>query len=195
VQAFKEKPDKPTADRYVESGRYYWNSGMFVWRADTVLGELAVDLPDSYKGLMKIAGAWGTPDRAKVLNDVYPQLPKISIDYAVLEPAAQAKGKAAVAVVEMPVQWLDVGSWPALAETLSTDEHSNATECKAQVFIDSDDNIVISEDPEHLMTLIGISDMIVVHTRDATMVCPKGEAQRVKELVAKVKEKYGDRYL
>jgi mannose-1-phosphate guanylyltransferase len=182
VQAFKEKPDKPTADRYVESGRYYWNSGMFVWRADTVLNELAADLSASYNGLMKIADAWDTPERMNVLNEVYPQLPKISIDYAVMEPAAQAKGKAAVAVVEMPVQWLDVGSWPALAETLATDEHSN-------------DNIVISEDPEHLVTLIGISDMIVVHTKDATMVCPKGEAQRVKELVAKVKERYGDRYL
>jgi len=195
VQGFKEKPDKPTADRYVESGRYYWNSGMFVWRADTVLGELAADLPDSYKGLMSIADAWDTPERIKVLNEIYPRLPKISIDYAVMEPAAQSKGKAAVAVVEMPVQWLDVGSWPALAETLTTDEHSNATECKAHVFVDSDDNIVISEDPEHLMTLIGISDMIVVHTKDATMVCPKGEAQRVKELVGKVKEQFGERYL
>jgi mannose-1-phosphate guanylyltransferase len=195
VQAFKEKPDKPTADRYVESGRYYWNSGMFVWRADTVLNELAADLPAAYQGLTKIADAWNTPERDAVLNEVYPKLPKISIDYAVMEPAAQAKGKAAVAVVEMPVQWLDVGSWPALAETLSTDEHSNATQAAAQVFIDSDDNIVVSEDPEHLMSLIGISDMIVVHTRDVTMVCPKGEAQRVKELVGKVRDKYGERYL
>jgi mannose-1-phosphate guanylyltransferase len=195
VQAFKEKPDKPMADRYVESGRYYWNSGMFVWRADTVLNELAADLPESHAGLTQIADAWDTPRRDEVLKTVYPTLPKISIDYAVMEPASKAKGKAAVAVVEMPVQWLDVGSWPALAETLATDEHSNAVEAKAHVFVDSDDNIIISEDPEHLMTLIGISDMIIVHTKDATMVCPKGEAQRVKELVGKVKEKYGDRYL
>ncbi len=195
VQAFKEKPDKATADRYVETGRYYWNSGMFVWRCDTVLNELAQHLPASYEGLTKIAAAWGTPQRDAVLNAVYPTLPKISIDYGVMEPASQGKGHAQVAVVEMPVQWLDVGSWPQLAETLATDDHNNAHECGTCLFVDSDDNIVVSDDPEHLITLIGISDMIVVHTKDATMMCPKNEAQRVKDLVAKVKEKYGAKYL
>src|SRR5688500_5856501 len=94
VLAFKEKPDKATADRYVESGRYYWNSGMFVWRADTVLNELARHLPDSHKGLMRIAEAWDSSNRVDVLNQTYPTLPKISIDYAVMEPASQGKGKA-----------------------------------------------------------------------------------------------------
>lgn len=194
VLAFKEKPDKATADRYVESGRYYWNSGMFVWRADTVLNELAAHLPQSYRGLVQIAQTWDTPRRDAVLREVYPDLPKISIDYAVMEPASQGRGKAQVVVVEMPVQWLDVGSWPALAEILPTDEHNNATSAPFCVLVDSDDNIVISEDPAHLVTTVGISDMIIVHTRDATLVCPKGEAQRVKELVAKVREKYGERY-
>lgn len=195
VQAFREKPDRATADRYVESGRYYWNSGMFVWRCDTVLGELAAHLPESYRGLMKIADAWDTPRRQPVLDETYPTLPKISIDYGVMELASQSKGNAQVAVVEMPVQWLDVGSWPALAETLPADEHSNASHCDACVFVDSDDNIIISDEPEHLVSVIGLSDMIIVHTRDATMVCPKSEAQRVKELVGKVKEKFGGRYL
>lgn len=194
VQAFKEKPEKAAADRYVESGRYYWNSGMFVWRCDTVLNELAIHLPQSHKGLMRIAEAWNTPARDATLNEVYTALPKISIDYAMMEPASQGKGKAFVAVVEMPVQWLDVGSWPALAETLRTDEHSNAVECGACVFIDSDDNIVVSEDPQHLISTIGINDMIIVHTKDATLVCPKHEAQRVKELVGRVKEKFGNQY-
>src|SRR4051794_26476304 len=188
VLAFREKPDKPTADRYVESGRYYWNSGMFVWRADTVLNELATHLPEAHKGLTKIADAWNTPQQEDVLYQVYPKLPKISIDYAVMEPASQGKGKAQVFVVEMNVQWLDVGSWPALAETLEIDEHDNAVACDTCVFVDSDDNIVVSSDPEHLVTTIGVSDMIIVHTRDATLVCPKREAQRVKELVGKVKE-------
>jgi mannose-1-phosphate guanylyltransferase len=137
----------------------------------------------------------GLAAAAEVLNAVYPTLPKISIDYGVMEPASQGKGKATVAVVEMPVQWLDVGSWPALAETLRTDDHHNATEGQAFVFVDSDDNIVVSEDPNHLVSLIGVSDMIVVHAKDATLVCPKSEAQRVKDMVAKVKEKFGDRYL
>jgi len=194
VQAFKEKPDKPTADRYVESGRYYWNSGMFVWRADTVLIELGTHLPESFKGLSQIADAWGTPDQDKTLKEAYPKLPKISIDYGVLEPASQRKGKAHVVAVEMPVQWLDVGSWPALAETLHTDEKDNATDCQTSIFLDSDNNIVVSTAPEHLMSLIGVSDMIIVHTPNATLVCPKSEAQRVKEVVNKAREKYGDRY-
>ncbi|HEX8910808.1 MAG TPA: sugar phosphate nucleotidyltransferase [Humisphaera sp.] len=195
VQAFKEKPDKQTADRYVESGRFYWNSGMFVWRCDTILGAIEQHLNENHRGLMKIAEAWDTPKQQEVLGTVYPTLPKISIDFGVMEPASQGKGKASVAVVEMPVQWLDVGSWPALAETLRTDEHNNATEGGAFVFIDADDNIVVSENPEHLVSLIGVSDMIVVHTKDTTMVCPKSEAQRVKDMVAKVKEKFGNRYL
>jgi mannose-1-phosphate guanylyltransferase len=194
VQAFKEKPEKATADRYVESGRYYWNSGMFVWRCDTVLGELAAHLPESYRGLMKIGEAWDTPRRQEILNEIYPTLPKISIDYGVMELASQSKGKAQVAVVEMPVQWLDVGSWPALAETLPMDEHSNATYAQAFVFIDADDNIIVSDDPAHLVSAIGVSDMIIVHTKDATLVCPKNAAERVKELVGRVREKFDGKY-
>ncbi|MGA2233046.1 MAG: sugar phosphate nucleotidyltransferase [Tepidisphaeraceae bacterium] len=195
VEAFREKPDKATVDRYVESGRYYWNSGMFVWRCDIVLTELATHLPESHSGLMKISQAWGTASQQTVLEGVYPKLPKISIDYAVMEPASQGKGKAHVAVVEMPVQWLDVGSWPALAETMEVDEHNNALDAKCFVFLDSDDNVIVSQDPEHLITAIGISDMIIVHTRDATLVCPKQEAQRVKELLGRVKDQFGSKYL
>ena len=194
VQAFKEKPDKATADRYVESGRYYWNSGMFVWRADTVLNELATFLPDAHRGHMRIAEAWGTPQQNDVLNQVYPNLPKIAVDFAIMEPASHGKGKAQVMVIELPVQWLDVGSWPALAETLQTDDHDNAIRAETIVLIDCDDNIIISDDPQHLISAIGMSDMILVHTRDATLVCPKRDAQRVKELVLKARDKYGDRF-
>jgi mannose-1-phosphate guanylyltransferase len=194
VLGFYEKPDKALADRYVESGRYYWNSGMFVWRCDTVLAEIATHLPGSYKGLMQIAEAWGTARQAEVLRDVYPRLPKISVDYAIMEPVSQKKGSATVVVVEMPVDWTDVGSWPALAEILPIDEHNNSVSCPTNVFIDSDDNVVISQDPNHLVSLIGVNDMIVVHANDATLICPKEQAQRVKELVAKVKDKYQDKF-
>jgi mannose-1-phosphate guanylyltransferase len=194
VLAFREKPDKPTADRYVESGRYYWNSGMFVWRADTVLEELKIHLPESYDGLAKIADAWGTPAQENTVNEIYPTLKKISVDFAIMEPAGQNKGKAQVAVVEMPVQWLDVGSWTSLAETLATDEHNNAVECGSCLFLDSDDNIVFSTAPDHLIGTIGVTDMIIVHTRDATLICPKNQSQRVKDLVGKIKDKYGNHF-
>jgi mannose-1-phosphate guanylyltransferase len=194
VMRFIEKPAKPDADRFVESGRYYWNSGMFVWRCDTVLGELAIHLPDAHKGLMTIGQAWDTPAAQQVLDQTYRTLTKKSIDYAVMEPASQGKGKAHVVVVEMPVQWLDVGSWPALAETLPNDAQDNAVEAGMSVLVDSFNNIVVSADPEHLVALLGVSDMIVVHTKDATLVCPKTDDQRVKELVDRVKDKTAGRF-
>ena len=190
VLSFKEKPERAAADRYVDSGQYYWNSGMFVWRCDTIMGELAALLPDSYAGLRKVADAWSTPQRDAVLKETYPTLPKISVDFAIMEPASRGKGKARVVTVEMPVQWLDVGSWPALAEKLDIDGHDNAISSEASLLVDSDNNIIVSSDPEHLIATLGVSDMIIVHTKDITMVCPKSEAQRVKELVGKAKEKY-----
>lgn len=192
VQAFKEKPDKPTADRYVESGRFYWNSGMFVWRADTVLDQLSQHLPAAHHGLSQIAAAWGTPQQLSTLQTEYAKLPKISIDFAVMEPASQQHS---VAVVELTVDWTDVGSYPALAETMHVDDHDNAVDAPTLTQIDSDGNIVVSRDPNHLISLIGVSDMIIIHTPDATLICPKSENQRVKDMVAKVKEKYGEKYL
>lgn len=194
VIRFVEKPAKPEADRFVESGRYYWNSGMFVWRCDTVLEELAIHLPKSAEGLAEIGKAWGTEIAQRVLEDTYPTLTKKSIDHGVLEPASQGKGKAHVVVVEMPVNWLDVGSWPALSETLPNDSNQNAVDSVNAVLLDSFNNIVVSYDPAHVVALLGVSDMIVIHTPDATLVCPKTEDQRVKDLVDKVKEKTGDKH-
>jgi mannose-1-phosphate guanylyltransferase len=194
VLAFKEKPEKANADRYVESGRYYWNSGMFVWRCDTVLHELSLHLPESHRAMTQIADAWGTAKQEDVLRELYPKLKKISVDYAIMEPASQSKGKACVVVVEMDVRWLDVGSWPALAETLTTDDHDNAVDCAACVLLDSNSNIIISDDPEHLISAVGMNDMIIIHTRDATLFCSKEDAQRVKELATRVKERFGNRY-
>lgn len=192
VAAFREKPDRATAETYVASGRYLWNSGMFVWRCDTVLAELATHLPDAHRGLTEIASAWQTPSYQQVLERVYPSLPRISIDYAVLEPAARGNG-ADLVVVPLPVNWLDVGSWPALAETLDRDADGNAR-AATTVLVDSAGNIVVSDDPEHLVATVGLRDMIVVHTGDATMVCPRSAAERVKELAGAVRDRFGETY-
>ncbi|HQY89588.1 MAG TPA: sugar phosphate nucleotidyltransferase, partial [Tepidisphaeraceae bacterium] len=199
VTAFREKPDKPTADRYVESRRYFWNSGMFVWKASTILSRLKEYLPKSYEGLQIIAKAWDTGTRDETLKKVYPILQKISIDFAVMEPASarapEAGAPSGVVVVEMPISWLDVGSWPQLSETLNIDDSNNAVEASRLVMIDSDNNIIVAREEGHLLTLIGVSDMVIVHTKDATLICPKNEAQRVKDIVAKVKEAHGAGYI
>jgi mannose-1-phosphate guanylyltransferase len=189
--SFREKPDRVTAERYLASGDYLWNSGMFVWRARTVLDALADHLPETAEGLAKVVAAEAGPDRDAVLAEVFPTLPKISVDYAVLEPAAAEPER--VLVVDLDVEWLDVGSWPALAATLARDDAGNAVR-GLSVILDGAGNIVFSDDPEHLVALVGVRDSVVVHTADVTMVCPLGEAERVKQLLAAVEDRHGPRY-
>ncbi|WP_222267260.1 mannose-1-phosphate guanylyltransferase [Modestobacter marinus] len=189
--SFREKPDRATAEAYLASGEYVWNSGMFVWRAQTVLDALREHLPESAAGLARIVAAPAGPERDAVLAEVFPTLPKISVDYAVLEPAATEPGR--VAVVDLDVAWLDVGSWPALANTLATDAAGNATR-GLTVLVDSAGNVVLSDDPEHLVALVGVRDSVVVHTADVTMVCPVADAERVKQLLAAVEEAHGARF-
>ncbi len=189
--SFREKPDRATAEQYLASGRYLWNSGMFVWRAQTVLDALADHLPETAEGLRRVVAVPAGPERDAVLAEVFPTLPKISVDYALLEPAAAEPGR--VLVVDLDVDWIDVGSWPALASTLDVDDEGNAVH-GLSVMLDSRRNIVFSDDSEHLIALSGIYDSVVVHTRDVTMVCPVREAERVKELLAAVERSRGTRW-
>jgi mannose-1-phosphate guanylyltransferase len=189
--SFREKPDAATAVRYLASGEYLWNSGMFVWRTRTVLDALAEHLPETARGLGRIVAARPGPDRDAVLAEVFPTLPKISVDYAVLEPAAAEPGR--VLVVDLDVDWLDVGSWPALARVLDGDTAGNAVR-GVTVGVDSSGNVVFSDDPDHLIALVGVRDSVVVHTSDVTMICPVTDAERVKQLLAAVEERHGSRY-
>ena len=189
--AFREKPDRATAEGYLASGDYLWNSGMFVWRARTVLDALADHLPETAAGLRKVVAAAPGADRDAVLAAVFPTLQKISVDYAVLEPAATQPGR--VLVADLDVDWLDVGSWPALAHTLDVDDAGNAVR-GLTVVLDGSGNIVLSDDPSHLVALVGVRDCVVVHTADVTMVCPVADAERVKQLLAAVEERHGLRY-
>jgi mannose-1-phosphate guanylyltransferase len=189
--SFREKPDLATAQEYLAGGQYVWNSGMFVWRAQTVLAALAEHLPESAAGLAAIVAAPAGRERDAVLAEVFPTLPRISVDYAVLEPAATEPGR--VVVVDLDVAWLDVGSWPALAHTLDTDAAGNAVRGPG-VLLDSSGNVVLSDDPDHLIALVGVRDSVVVHTADVTMVCPVGDAERVKQLLAAVEERTGARF-
>lgn len=189
--SFREKPDRATAEGYLAAGDYLWNSGMFVWRARTVLDALAEHLPATAAALQRVVATPSGPGREAVLDEVFPALPKISVDYAVLEPAAAQPGR--VLVADLDAVWLDVGSWPALGSTLEVDGRGNAVRGPA-VVLDSARNIVLTDDPDHLIALVGVHDSIVVHTRDVTMVCPVTEAERVKTLLGTVEDRWGARY-
>ena len=180
AKRFVEKPDAATAKAYVDAGTFGWNSGMFVFGARSFLDALKKYKPRSHEGIMTIADAWGTPRQAEVLRKVYPMLPKISVDYAIMEPACR-DNEFSVCTVTMGVWWQDIGSWPTYGESLPTDPQLNAANTKT-LHLDSRNIIAVSSDPNHTIATVGCDDLIIVHTKDVTLVCPRSEAQRVKEL-------------
>ena len=188
VLAFKEKPDRPTAEGYLDSGEYWWNSGMFVWRAATVLDQLRHLLPDTHRLVTELARH---PDR---LSDIYPKLAKISVDYAVMEPVSQDRTDAHVVAVQLPITWHDVGGYPSLRGQLPWDEHGNAVTGTA-VLVGSRDNLVVNESADgRLLAAVGMHDTVMVQTDQITVVAPLGESERIKELVAEVTKRLGAGY-
>jgi len=192
VERFREKPDALTAEQFFTAGaeKYLWNSGMFVWRAATLLDCLRRYEPEIHAGLMRIAEAWGTPSQQQVLNEVYPGLKKISVDFAVMEPAARDP-LVKVLAVPMPLKWVDVGSWNAFAETCPHDENGNALGATRHLLHHTKRTLVASSDPKHLIATLGCEDLIIVHTPDATLVCRADQAENIKELHQLVGQKHG----
>ncbi|MHC4996313.1 MAG: mannose-1-phosphate guanylyltransferase, partial [Planctomycetota bacterium] len=194
VDSFKEKPDEATAQSYLDSGGYLWNSGMFVWRASTLMRCIERFQPQVHAGLVQIAEAWGGPDRQAVLAEVYPSLQKISVDYAVMERAT-VDDTVSVACVSMPVSWLDVGGWPSYAQTVEVDDEGNrVTGCRFAA-LDSSDNLVVGSDPTRLIATIGVKGLVIVQTEDATLICHRDEAERIKQMHALIDQGWGCEYL
>ncbi|MEE6257614.1 mannose-1-phosphate guanylyltransferase [Plantactinospora sonchi] len=192
VEEFKEKPATEVAQEYVRSGRYLWNASMFVWRVDVFLGELARQQPALHAGLTTIAQSWDTPEREDVLGAVWPTLPKISVDYAVMEGAAAA-GR--VATVPGDFGWNDVGDFDTLGEVLPADGSGNVVlgadtvEPKPGVLLRDCERLVVVPHSGRLVAALGVRDLIVVDTPDALLVCPRDRAQDVKKLVDELKER------
>ncbi len=189
VEAFREKPDRPTAEQYIESGQYSWNSGMFVWRAKTILANLHRFLPDSVEPLRRIAAAWDTPDQERTLQEWFPRLPKISIDYAVMEKAEQ------VHAIQLNCKWLDMGSFAALADVIKSDENNNIVVAGVSELLDCRDSIIVTEDKGHLIAVIGLENIVVAHTPDATLVCHASQTERLKQLLDRIEQHGRTRFL
>jgi mannose-1-phosphate guanylyltransferase len=190
VEEFKEKPAYDVAVSYVDSGRYLWNASMFVWRVEVFLTELARQCPDLHAGLSTIAAAWDSPAQDDVLGEVWPTLPRISVDYAVMEGAAAA-GR--VATVPGDFGWNDVGDFDTLGAVLSADAAGNVVlgagdEPKPGVLLDDCGGLVVVPQSGRLVAALGVRDLVVVDTPDAVLVCPRGRAQEVKRLVDRLKD-------
>jgi mannose-1-phosphate guanylyltransferase len=183
VHRFREKPAKAVAEEYVASGEYYWNSGIFCWRAATILDCLKRFTPELYEALERIAGAIATPNEAVVLREAYEPLEKISIDYAVMEKAESIR------VVEADFEWSDVGSWESVARLRrpEADAQGNVLVGRCEL-LDVAGSLILS-DEGHLIGVIGVDDLIIVHTPDATLVCSKRRAEDVKRLVDHLEKK------
>ncbi len=189
VETFKEKPDQETAKEYLDDGSYCWNSGMFVWKAQTILGKLFDFLPACREPLKKIQANWSGPHQKTTLEEWFVKLPRISIDYAVMEKAEN------VYAVKLACHWLDLGSFTALADVINADKNNNVVVAGLSELLDCSGNVVVTEDQGHLIAAIGLDDMVIAHSPDATLVCRKEDCHRLKELLELVKLHNSDIFL
>jgi mannose-1-phosphate guanylyltransferase len=180
VGSFKEKPDAATAGSFIESGRYFWNAGTFVWKAATILEAFKKYLPQHYE-ILKELDRDGDPSA-----ELYARFENVPIDIGIMEKASN------VEVIPADFEWDDAGSWLALARLRPRDDDGNTVHGDF-VGIDSRNCLVIS--PDHLVATIGLQDMIVVHTPDATLICPKSRAEEVKSIVEQLRERGRDELL
>ena len=182
VIEFKEKPNEELAKAYVESGEYAWNSGMFIWKASTILEKIRAFAPDIYAALEKIGDAMNTLDEQAVLEQVYPAIRSISVDFAVMEPSAAA---GEVKVIPGDFDWNDVGSWDMMSVLHEADKDNNIVIGDGLV-LKSSDCVVYSQ--SRTVTVMGVESLVIVETPDAVMVCGKSHAQDVKNIVTKLRE-------
>ena len=187
VRRFREKPNAAVAREYLAAGGFYWNSGIFVWRASTILEAIARHQPDMHRRLQTISVAAGTRSEAEVLQREFAAIRGISIDYAVMEQADD------VAVIEAPFSWDDLGSWQALARLRGEDADGNTVAADFQG-IDTQHSILRGP-AGHLIVTLGVSDLIVVHTPDVTLVADRRREESIRQLVKLLEERGLTEYL
>jgi mannose-1-phosphate guanylyltransferase len=182
VRTFAEKPDLPTAERFLDSGDFLWNSGMFVWRADTVLNQIETHLPDIHEAFAPVAAALqaGDPPSEEMVRTAYQQCPSVSIDYGVMERAS------GVHVVPGRFDWSDVGDWQAVYEMRDKDDHGNAL--SGDTLVHDASRCLVEAGGENgedgrFVALVGVHDLAVIDTEDAVLVCHRDSTQQVRNVV------------
>jgi mannose-1-phosphate guanylyltransferase len=183
VLRFKEKPGEEQAKQMLVGGDHAWNSGMFIWRTDRILEEFQRQMPDLYHSLEKISTSWNTPDRIQTVHQIWPAIKSETIDYGIMEGAER------VAVIPAAdLGWSDVGSWDSLFEVLPSDEYGNIVLGGQHIGLDSSGSLIYVNNGSRIMVTIGVSDLVLVDTGDVVLVCPKDQAQKVREVVNILKE-------
>jgi mannose-1-phosphate guanylyltransferase len=181
VQGFREKPSPELAERFLTAGEYFWNSGIFVWKAATILSALQERTPRLFAAAQQIADAWPTAERQRVLQREYEGFERISIDYAVMEHARE------VLVVQAPFRWDDVGSWLALERMNPQDADSNTVLGK-HCGINTRDCVIVG-DGDRLIATVGVANLLIVQDGNATLVADRREEGTIKQLVELLQKK------
>lgn len=187
VEFFREKPNRQIAEQYLQAGTYYWNSGIFMWRADTILQALRQFEPNMMQHIDAIATSMGSPSFPATLHREFAAIHGRSIDFAVMERYND------VAVIEATFRWDDVGSWQAIGRLTEPDEQGNCVRGKFLPI--QSQRMIVYGDEQHLIVTIGMQDTIVVHTSNATLVAPKHEEERVREVVKQLQTRGWEDYL
>ncbi len=180
VKAFTEKPDEITAQKFLKSGDYFWNSGMFIWKASTVLKEIEKQLPEMYEEVKSASPELYESTHAAAIKDFYYACESISIDYGIMENAGS------VSVVPGEFGWNDVGSWTAVYELAEKNSSGNSVKTLNATFANSEGNIVLSSG-EKMISLVGVENLAVVETDSAILICNLEKAQGVKDIVEQLK--------
>jgi mannose-1-phosphate guanylyltransferase len=186
VERFEEKPSQERAEEFVSSGEYAWNSGMFVWTVQRILGEIERHMPALYASLVEIEQAIGAPDEEERFMSAWSRIEPETIDYGVMEKADH------VAVLPVDIGWSDVGSWSAVYDVMPHDESENAVVGEV-ITIETTGSLIYS--PHRIIATVGVEDMIVVDTGDVILICPRSRSQDVRRLVEAVRERGLHRYL
>jgi mannose-1-phosphate guanylyltransferase len=186
VISFHEKPDRERAEQYLKQGNFFWNSGMFVWQAETILEAVRSHLPGLYSDLQELQPMLGTGNLQDGIARIYPDLESISIDYGVMEKAEN------VLMIPADFGWNDVGTWASMAQIWPKDDQNNAYQGEIMA-LDSRQNVVFSR--QKLCVLLGVEDFIVVDTEDALLVCPVHRAQDIGEILDVIKQRGMEQYL
>ncbi len=187
VVRFHEKPKAERAREYLQDGNFFWNSGIFLWRARTILEALQEYQPQMYELLHRIAQSFGTPQFEPTFQECFAQIQGISIDYAVMEKASS------VVVVEAPFSWDDLGSWRAWARLREADPQGNTVQGK---FLGLESQgLIVRTDDDHLVAALGVEDLIIVHTPDVTLVARKDQEEAIRRLVQQLEKQGWSEYL
>lgn len=190
VESFVEKPDLERAKKYLASEDYYWNSGMFIWKTIAILPEFERQMPVLYSSLELLGHKYGKAGYDTFLAETWDKITPQTIDYGIMEHAQH------VAVIPAEgLGWSDVGSWDSLFEIIQADENGNINLSDLSVIHESGNCLIKTDNDQKMIVLAGLKDIIVVDTKDALLICQKGQSQKVKEIVNEIKQKKLDQFL